>query len=132
MGVDLANGMLRTGRPISGPEALEAGLIAEEVDGDLVARAVTLANGMATEGFERIDRGPMEIDLPDVELGHLSTAVDAILKKAIVEGAKLGLDEGLKFESKCFGEVCGLEDMRIGMENFMKNGPRAKAEFKHR
>jgi hypothetical protein len=38
----------------------------------------------------------------------------------------------LKFESKCFGEVCGLEDMRIGMENFMKNGPRVKAEFKNR
>ena len=52
--------------------------------------------------------------------------------QAVVEGAKKGLDEGLRFESKCFGEVCGLEDMRIGMDNFMKNGPKARAEFKNR
>ena len=51
------------------------------------------------------------------------------MQKAILEGLAMGLEEGLKFESKCFGEVCGLEDMRIGMENFMTNGPRSKATF---
>jgi hypothetical protein len=69
---------------------------------------------------------------PDLDLGHLSRAVDKVMQKAILEGAKLGLDKGLEFESKCFGEVCGLEDMRIGMENFIKNGPRAKAQFVNR
>ena len=29
------------------------------------------------------------------------------------------------------GEVSGTKDMRIGVENFLKNGPRAKAEFVH-
>jgi hypothetical protein len=53
------------------------------------------------------------------------------MKKAIIDGNKLGLDQGLAFESKCFGEVCGLEDMRIGMKNFIENGPRKQAEFKH-
>jgi enoyl-CoA hydratase/carnithine racemase len=131
--VATANEMLRTGRPISGAEALAAGLVSEEVEneGDLVDRAVALANAMARDGFRRIDRQPLDLELPDVELGHLSTAVDEIMKKAIIDGNKLGLDQGLAFESKCFGEVCGLEDMRIGMKNFIENGPRKQAEFKH-
>ena len=87
---------------------------------------------MAKNGFERLERGAKDIALPDIDIGHLSTAVDAVMTKAIVDGAKRGLDDGLKFESKCFGEVCGLEDMRIGMENFIRNGPRAKAEFVNR
>ncbi|UCE87640.1 MAG: hypothetical protein JSU66_08010, partial [Deltaproteobacteria bacterium] len=133
IGFEKANVMLRTGRPVSGAEALECGLITEEVEGDLVDRAVALANEMAAKGFTRINREPIaDVKLADIDLGHLSTAVDAIMTRAIVEGAKLGLDEGLKLESKCFGEVCSTEDMRIGMENFMKNGPRAKAEFVHR
>lgn len=133
VGFEKANVMLRTGRPVSGPEALECGLISEEVDGDVVDRGVALVNEMAGNGFTRINREPIDdVELADVDLGHLSKAVDAIMCKAIVEGAKLGLDEGLKFESKCFGEVCATEDMRIGMENFIKNGPRAKAEFVHK
>ncbi len=133
VGFEKANVMLRTGRPVGGPEAVECGLISEEVEGDLVTRAVELANDMANNGFTRINREPLaDASLGPVDLGHLSTAVDAVIQKAVVEGAKLGLDEGLRFESKCFGEVCGLEDMRIGMENFMKNGPRSKAEFLNR
>jgi len=134
IGFEKAWTILRTGGTLSGREALECGLISDEVEGDLRAEAVKLAKRMAKDGFERIDREPMElpVELPDVDLGHLSKAVDEVMRKAIVEGLRMPLDEGLKFESKCFGEVCGLEDMNIGMENFMKNGPRAKAEFQHR
>ena len=70
--------------------------------------------------------------LPDVELGHLSRAVDEVMRKAILEGAKLPLAEGLRLEAKCFGEVVALEDMKIGIANFLKNGPRAKASFQNR
>ena len=35
-------------------------------------------------------------------------------------------------EAKYFGEVCGTEDMRIGVDNFIKNGPKVKATFVHR
>ena len=119
-------------------EAVEAArqggvAISAEIDGDLRAEAIRLAKKMASDGFERINADPITVpvDAPEVDLGHLSTAVDEIMRKAIVEGLARGLEEGLKFESKCFGEVCGLEDMRIGMENFMKNGPRVKAEFKN-
>ena len=126
--------LLRTGGVIFGSDAVESGLVTSETDGDLRGEAVALAKSMAGNGFTRINRDPIPVpeQLPEVSLGHLSTAVDAIMQKAIAEGAAMGLDEGLKFESRCFGEVCGLEDMRIGMENFKTNGPRAKAEFKNR
>ncbi|MFQ5844958.1 MAG: enoyl-CoA hydratase-related protein, partial [Planctomycetota bacterium] len=126
--------MLRTGRTVSGAEAKEMGLIREEVEGDVVAAAVERARDLAARGFQRIPRDAIDVppDLPEVELGHLSRAVDAVMKKAILEGARLPLAQGLRLEAKCFGEVCALEDMRIGVESFLKNGPRAKAEFVHR
>jgi hypothetical protein len=42
------------------------------------------------------------------------------------------LAEGIAFEAKCFGEVCGTEDMKIGTQNFIQNGPKSKAAFVHR
>ena len=69
--------------------------------------------------------------LPEVDIKHRSKAVDAILVKAILEGAKLDLRAGVALESHCFGEVCGTKDMRIGVDNFLTNGPRAKAAFVH-
>jgi hypothetical protein len=67
-----------------------------------------------------------------VELGHLSTAIDALICRAILEGCRKPLYEGLHVESEMFGACCATEDMRIGVVNFVKNGPRAKAEFVHR
>ena len=128
--------MLRTGRPISSAQALEFGLITEEVESDLVARAIQLAQQLAAGELPRptIHKEPMTNvpdTLPDVDLGHLSTRVDEILCKAILEGARMNLNEGIAFEAKCFGEVCGTNDMRIGVENFLKNGPRSPANFTH-
>ena len=80
-------------------------------------------------------RGPMSnvpASLPAVDIGHLSKKVDEILCKAILGAAKLPLKDAIPFEAKCFGEVCGTEDMRIGVDNFMKNGPKVKAAFVHR
>ena len=137
VGFDHANEMLRTCRPISSEKALAFGLIRAEVDGDLVAAAVQLAQDMAAgkASRSRLDEGPMQnvpASLPAVEIGHLSKKVDEILCKAILGGAKLPLKDGVAFEAKCFGEVCGTEDMRIGVDNFVKNGPKAKAVFVHR
>jgi enoyl-CoA hydratase/3-hydroxyacyl-CoA dehydrogenase len=136
--IGLANAwpLLRTGRPISSAEALELGLIREEIDGDVVAAAVALARAAAdgTETLTPIPKGPMTIpdELPDVDIGHLSRAVDEVLQRAVLEGARMPLKEGLRFECKCFGEVCALEDMRIGVDNFINHGPRSKAKFVHR
>jgi len=136
VGLDKAWPLLRTGRPISGEEALQIGLINNEVGGDLMAAATAFARDSSRHKIElqHLPSGPIEVSdvLPDVDIGHLSRAVDAVLQKAIVEGASMSLEEGLRFEARCFGEVCGLEDMRIGLDNFIQNGPRSKAKFVHR
>jgi enoyl-CoA hydratase/carnithine racemase/3-hydroxyacyl-CoA dehydrogenase len=137
VGIDRAAEMLRTGRPISSEKALAWGLIREEVDGDLLARAVQLAQDMAAGKAPRSRMATAPLPdvpaaLPAIELGHLSRKVDEILCKTILGGARLPLAEALAFEAKCFGEVCGTEDMRIGVDNFLKNGPKAKAPFVHR
>jgi enoyl-CoA hydratase/carnithine racemase len=134
IGFEKAWEMLRSGRPISSHEAKELGLIRDEIQGDLVMAAVALARDMARRGYRRLRRDPVDppADLPEVDLGHLSRAVDEILRKAILEGARLGLDKGLELETQCVGEVCGLDDRRIGLENLLRNGPHARAEFLHR
>jgi enoyl-CoA hydratase/3-hydroxyacyl-CoA dehydrogenase len=137
IGLERAAEMIRTCRPIGSDKALAWGLIREEVDGDVVARAVQLAKEMAAGKAKRsrMNEGPLAnvpASLPAVEIGHLSRKVDEIVCKALLGGAKLPLQDGLALEAKCFGEVCGTEDMRIGVDNFVKNGPKAKAPFVHR
>ena len=136
IGLEKAWALLRTGMAISSAEAVELGLVREEIEGDLLKAAVELARAAAGGEVDLpgIRREPMDIpqSLPEVDLGHLSRAVDDVMRKAILEGASLPLAEALRFEAKCFGEVCRLEDMKIGVSNFMKNGPRAKAAFVNR
>jgi enoyl-CoA hydratase/3-hydroxyacyl-CoA dehydrogenase len=137
VGVERAAEMMRTCRPISSEKALALSLIREEVEGDLVGRAVQLAKDLATGKTPRtrMATGPLTnvpAALPAVEIGHLSKKVDEILCKAILGGAKMNLADGLKHEAKCFGEVCGTEDMKLGTQNFIKNGPKVKATFVHR
>jgi enoyl-CoA hydratase/3-hydroxyacyl-CoA dehydrogenase len=136
VGVEKAAAMLRTGRPVSGKDAVACGLIREELDGDVVAAAVALARAAARGEVKLmpIDPRPLETPaaLPATELGHLSKAIDGLICRAIVEGCRKPLYEGLHFESEMFGACCATEDMRVGVQNFMKNGPRAKAEFLHR
>ncbi|RMG45140.1 MAG: 3-hydroxyacyl-CoA dehydrogenase/enoyl-CoA hydratase family protein [Acidobacteria bacterium] len=135
IGIEHAAELLRTGRPISGREAVDLGLVLEEVDGDVVERAIELARDAAEGRVElpRIDPAPMQVPekLPDVDLGHLSRAIDAIMCRAILEGCAKPLEEGLRFESAMFAECTRTRDMRIGLENFLRNGPRSKAAFVH-
>lgn len=136
VGFELAASMLRTGRPLSGREAVECGLVREEVEGDLVAAAVALARDAATGKVElnHVDPKPLGgvAPLPEVELGHLSRAIDALICRAIAEGCRLPLAEGLRLESELFGSCCATEDMRIGVRTFQESGPRSKAAFVHR
>jgi len=75
---------------------------------------------------------PVPSNLPEVDLGPLSRKVDEILRSAILEGAKLPFEQALSLESSKFGEVCGTEDMRIGIENFLKTQLKQPAAFVHR
>jgi enoyl-CoA hydratase/carnithine racemase len=136
VGLETAGTLLRTGRPLSGREAVACGLIREEVEGDVVEAAIALARAAASgkASLRPLDPGPLNTppSLPPVELGHLSRATDGLICRAILEGCRKPLYEGLRFESEMFGACCATEDMQIGLTNFMKNGPRSKAAFVHR
>jgi enoyl-CoA hydratase / 3-hydroxyacyl-CoA dehydrogenase len=136
VGVERAARMLRTARPLSGAEAVECGLLREEVDGDVVKAAVELARAAARGEVQlgHLDPGPLaEIpELEELELGHLSRAVDRLVCAAITEGCSRSLDDGLRLESELFGSCCATEDMRIGLQTFRDQGPKARAVFVHR
>ena len=135
VGLDIADGILRTGRPVSAAEAVEIGLVNKTVAGDLIEEGIALVKQIA-KGDLTVE--PM-VETPfgsggeaqDVELGHLSKAIDTILTKTIYEGAGMTLEEGLEFEARQFGACMKTEDMKIGLKNFMENGPKVKAEFVH-
>ena len=136
VGVEKAAELLRTGCIISGPEAVACGLVREEVEGDLVGAAVRLARAAARGevALTPIDPRPLPTPdrLPSVDLGDLSRSTDALICRAIVEGCRRPLAEGLRLESALFGECCATADMRIGIDNFIANGPRSVAKFVHR
>ncbi|MEM7249548.1 MAG: enoyl-CoA hydratase-related protein, partial [Acidobacteriota bacterium] len=134
VGLEKAWPLLRTGRPFSGDDAQEMGLISEQVDADqLVDRAAAIATGEAGVEITRIQTGPMDVpeSMPELDIGHLSKKIDEILQRAILDGARGELAAGLDLESRLFGECVETKDMHVGMETFLTKGARAKAEFTH-
>jgi enoyl-CoA hydratase / 3-hydroxyacyl-CoA dehydrogenase len=136
IGIEPAARIMRTAKPLSGAEALSLGLVEEEVEGDLVGRAVKLVSEIADgrKKLRPIPRDPLAQvpdRLSDVDLGHRSKVIDSILCGAIIDGARKSLRDGLALEIKAFGACVETKDMHIGMDNFVKNGPRAKAAFVH-
>ncbi|MDI7261062.1 MAG: 3-hydroxyacyl-CoA dehydrogenase/enoyl-CoA hydratase family protein [Thermodesulfobacteriota bacterium] len=136
VGMEKAWPILRSGNPISSAQAKEYGLILEEVEGDFISAAVDLVSKIASGQVHippiKKDPIPIPSKLPDVEIGHLSRKIDSLVQRAVLEGAKMTLEEGLKLEAKLFGECLLTRDMKIGMENFMKNGPKVNANFVHK
>jgi len=137
VGFETGAEMMRTSRPINAARALEIGLVDRVCEGDdVVAEAVALARDIVAGKFtpKPMPREPLSPPdkLPDVDIGHLSRAVDAILCRAILEGGRMTLADGLRHEAKCFAEVSQTEDARIGLGNFIEKGARSKAQFVHR
>jgi len=137
VGIEKAAELLRTGRPIKSAEGLEIGLVNELCDrADLVDRACALALSIADGSA---DVRPIPTDalsdvptaLPEVDIGHRSRAIDAILCDAILAAANVTLAEGLAIENEAWGKICETRDMRIGIDTFLNEGPRAKAAFVH-
>ena len=136
IGMERAWSLLRIGNPISSSEAREWGLVLEEVAREeLIDEAMRLARGIASGAISvpAIPKGPIDLpdDLPEIDVGHLSRKADEIIRRTIIEGAGMSLEEGLELEARGFGECFGTKDTRIGLENFLTNGPRSKAEFTH-
>jgi enoyl-CoA hydratase/3-hydroxyacyl-CoA dehydrogenase len=135
VGMENAWPILRNANPISSAQAKEIGLIQDEVEGDLIETAINwvkniLSGKVKAPGIKK-DPIPIPSKLPEAEIGHLSRKIDSLLQKAVLEGAKMTLEEGLKLEAKTFGECLLTQDMKIGIENFLKNGPRVNANFVH-
>lgn len=135
IGIERAWPILRTANPISSAQAKEYGLIYDEVEGDLIEAAIQLLEDILSGKVKitPIPKGPIPVPerLPDVDIGHLSKKIDSLLQQAILEGARMTLEEGLRLEAKLFGQCWLTKDRMIGMENFMKNGPRVNANFIH-
>ncbi len=136
VGIVKAAEILRTGRPVSGSEAMEIGLIDKEIEGDLIDGAVTYALQIANREIQpkKLNENPLDTNggLPAIDIRHLSRKIDAILVHTILEGAKLPLDQALEIESRMFGACLETEDMKIGLDNFNTNGPKSKASFIHK
>ncbi|MGQ9647850.1 MAG: 3-hydroxyacyl-CoA dehydrogenase NAD-binding domain-containing protein [Thermodesulfobacteriota bacterium] len=135
IGIEKAWPILRNANPISSAQAKELGLIQEEVEGDLIEAAIVWVKNILSGKVHvppiKRDPIPVPAKLPEVDIGHLSRKIDSLLQKAVLEGANMTLEEGIKLEAKIFGQCLLTKDMRIGMENFLKNGPRVNAPFVH-
>jgi enoyl-CoA hydratase/carnithine racemase len=136
VGFEVAGPMLRTGLPIPSERAAEIGLVDRLTDGDVVEEGIAFAREILDGRYtpRPIPKDPLDVpaQLPDVDIGHLSTVVDAILCRAVLEGGAMTLADGLKHEARLFGEVRMTEDAGIGIANFLENGPKVKAPFVHR
>ncbi len=136
IGVEKAAELMRTARPVSAAQGVELGLFDRQVPpAELIEAAVDLARDLAAGKAEQNHASPEAMQVPDslpeVDIGHLSKAIDAILVRAVLEGCKKPLAEGLEFESIMFGECISKKDSQIGLKNFLTKGARAKAEFVH-
>ena len=132
-----AHVLLRTGRSLSPMDALAHGIVSHVVPRDrLLGTSISLVahlsrGRMQMPSLSTFPYEPPPEALPDVDIGHRSKAVDGLLCEAIRFAATHSIDEAFEFELRTFEKICGLKDMRIGVDNFVKNGPRARAEFVH-
>jgi enoyl-CoA hydratase / 3-hydroxyacyl-CoA dehydrogenase len=135
IGVERAADLLRTGRTASAREACAWGWASGEPTADVVASAKALVRQHLAGAVRLapVDPRPLSVPerLPQVDLGHRSLAIDAILVDVLVEGLRRPLAEGLALESRGFGRCKRTVDMDIGMKNFIQNGPRVPAAFLH-
>jgi enoyl-CoA hydratase / 3-hydroxyacyl-CoA dehydrogenase len=136
IGLEKAWPILRSSNPISSAQAKEVGLIQEEVEGDLIEAGINWVKNILSGKVKvpLIPKGPIPTPskLPEVDIEHLSRKIDSLLQKAILEGAKMTLEDGLKLEARIFGECFATEDRKIGIDNFMKNGSKVNASFVHK
>jgi enoyl-CoA hydratase/carnithine racemase len=133
VGLPAALELLRTGRSVSAAEACTLGWAL----GQPASNPVEAAKGVIRQHLEGkhtigpVDPKPMAVpsELPRVDLGHHSLAVDAILVDVVRRGVARPLPEGLDIEAKGLAKCRATVDFDIGMKNFVQNGPRVPASF---
>jgi enoyl-CoA hydratase/carnithine racemase len=133
VGLEKALELLRTGRTVGAEEACSMGWAAGEPVSDPLEAARSLLLERGDDLQPTVDPRPMEVpaELPHVDIGHHSLAVDAILVDVVRRGTALPLPEGLEVEAEGLAACKRTVDFDIGMKNFIQNGPRVPAEFLH-
>lgn len=134
IGVERAAALIRTARSVGAQEALEWGFARVVADDPLAAAKALVAACVAGEiELAAMSEAPITVPehLPEVDLGHRSLAIDAIVVDVLRRGLALPLAEGLRVEAQGFGRCKATVDMDIGMKNFTQNGPRVPAAFLH-
>ena len=135
IGLERAVQLLRTGAPVGAKQACAWGWatgdpVADVIDG---AKALIRKHLAGDAQLAPVDESPVAVpaELPKVDIGHRSLAIDAILVDVLREGLAKPLSEGLAVEAAGFGRCKRTVDMDIGMKNFSQNGPRVPATFLH-
>ena len=127
--------MLRTGAPVRGKDACAWGWAVGEPAADpvAVAREVIRRHIAGEARVAPVDPKALDLpaELPAVDIGHRSTAIDTILVDVLRRGLSKPLPEGLKIEAAGFASCKRTVDYGIGMTNFIQNGPRVPAAFMH-
>jgi len=135
IGAERAFELLRTGRSVGAKEACQWGWATGEPAKNVVAAARQLieAHLAGKIALAPVSTDPVAVpaELPDVDIGHRSLAVDAILVDVFRRGLKKPLAEGLVIEAEGFARCKETVDISIGLTNFIQNGPRTPAAFLH-
>jgi enoyl-CoA hydratase/carnithine racemase len=106
VGITKAKEINYTGRPVAAEEALAIGLVSEVVgDDECYPRAVELA--------EKYARGPKALQY---------------IKRAMMDGLPLPLEQAVEVEARAFGHCFETEDRVTGVQSFIDHGP-GKAAF---
>lgn len=135
VGVERALELMRTGRVADAAEACAIGWACGEPVADPCRAAADLIHGHVAGKVKLgpVDPAPVPVPdaIPEVDLGHRSLCIDAILVDAVTRGLALPLDEGLRIEAGAFADARATVDADIGIKNFTTNGPRVPAAFIH-
>ncbi len=136
LGIEKAAHLLRTGESVSAEEALKLGYVYKLLDDDLIERGIALIEAIKAGNIspKKITEDPLTKDvlLPDFSPAtHLSKKVDALICRAVYEGAHMRLPDALELETNLLGECFDTQDRKIGLETFLKKGLKAKAAFIH-
>lgn len=132
VGIDRGTQLLRSGQPMTAQQACAWGwATGTPADHPFEQAKELIRKHLSGESpLQPMAQEAIAIDrLPDVDIGHRSLAIDAILRDVLEAGLQKPLPDGLEEEANAFGRCRLTLDLGIGMSNFMQNGPRVPAVF---
>ena len=106
IGITKAKEINYSGRQVKAPEALELGLVSS-------VHPYEECYPKALEAAEEYSRGPKSLQF---------------IKRAMMAGLSMPLEEAVKIEADAFGDCFETNDRLVGVESFIEHGP-GKAEF---